>query len=394
LQDEVVTAPLGRFVRYVCLNGKLQCIPQSPLKILKAPLVSPMAKLRVVAELWKKPLDGEPTVAQWVEHRLGKALLPFADAVFTGTYAGDIERLVMDGVMPGVRELEKEHGSLIRGLIKRQREKRKKNPGKKSAKKELPAMTSFQNGMERLPQALADRLTENGRKITLECEVSAIQRHDKGWLVTGNKELYRCRHLVLAAQINQCLRLLSTIDDNPAPPLTAVPEAAMCSVLLGFPKSAQVPFGFGYLAPEKEKRFALGALFSSHMFSDRAPQDHVLLEALVGGRRHPEKLQLEDDELISGVLDDLGQLIELPDPPVMAQVLRPSAGIPQLETGYPRLIDWRNQLQQDYKNLHLCGFGWKGIGINDMCKEAHRTAEQILAGVEGVGSVEVKGVYF
>ena len=74
LESEVEKAPLGKFSRYICLNGKLNIIPQKPKKILFSNLVSPWAKLRILAELWKKPLAGEPTVAEWVEYRLGRAL--------------------------------------------------------------------------------------------------------------------------------------------------------------------------------------------------------------------------------------------------------------------------------------------------------------------------------
>ena len=107
---------------------------------------------------------------------------------------------------------------------------------------------------------------------------------------------------------------------------------------MGFGESAEIPFGFGYLAPEQEKRFALGALFSTHMFPGRAPKGHMLLEALVGGRRHPEKLELDDDVLIQKAYADLRQLIHLPDPPVFTKVLRSDHGIPQLEIGYPGLL--------------------------------------------------------
>jgi oxygen-dependent protoporphyrinogen oxidase len=34
LEQETTTAPLGEFVRYVCLDGRLRCIPQKPMKIL------------------------------------------------------------------------------------------------------------------------------------------------------------------------------------------------------------------------------------------------------------------------------------------------------------------------------------------------------------------------
>ncbi len=131
LEAEVATAPLGEFVRYVCLDGQLRCIPQKPLKILREPLIPWSAKLRVLADLWKKPLEGEPSVAEWTAHRFGTALLPFADAVFTGTYAGDISRLKIDAVMPGVRELEKAHGSVIRGVIGKMRGAARQGKAKK-----------------------------------------------------------------------------------------------------------------------------------------------------------------------------------------------------------------------------------------------------------------------
>ena len=392
LDDEVEKAPLSEFVRYICLNGELQLIPQQPGKILKAPLVSLPAKLRVLADLWKKPLPDEPTVGQWIEHRFGKALLPFADAVFTGTYAGDINRLKLEAVMPGLRKMEMEHGSVLRGLIQKMRAAKKKNKGKKKQKKGLPAMTSFQTGMERLPQAMAARLVLN-REIMYRTTARSIEQSADGWRVrTGQLELH-ARHLVVALPVNRSLALL-TETELPAPPLPSIPEARIATVALGFTDQANIPFGFGFLAPESEERFALGALFSSHMFPGRAPQGHVLMEALVGGRRHPEKLELSDEELIDRVYQDLKELIDLPEPPVFSRVLRPKHGIPQLEQGYPGLLNWRKELHTANNSLHLCGFGWQGIGINDMHKEAWKVAKRILSGMAPEEEDEVKGVYF
>ncbi len=387
---EVEKAPLKRFVRYICLDGHLDLIPQEPLRILRAPLISWPAKLRILADLWKKPLGGEPSVEEWVRHRFGAALLPFADAVFTGTYAGDIGRLRIDAVMAGVRDLEREHGSVIRGLWKRQREKRKEGKAKRSG---LPAMTSFASGMVRLPQGLAARLQVN-REIMYNTEVRELVREEGSWRVLTRRNEFTARHLVLALPVNAALALLAGVGDLAPPPMARIPEARIATVALGFSGAAKIPFGFGYLAPESEHRFALGALFSSHMFPGRAPMGHQLLEALVGGRRHPERLELTDGELIERVHDDLRQLMELPEAPGYARVLRPGAGIPQLEEGYPALLAWRNALEADTGNLHICGFGWKGIGINDMTKEAWKVARRILSQRLEEEENQVKGIYF
>jgi oxygen-dependent protoporphyrinogen oxidase len=389
LEKETQKAPLGEFVRYVCLNGRLNLIPQNPKKIIKSNLVSLPAKLRVLADLWKKPRTGEQTVAQWAEYRFGSSLLPFVDAVLTGTYAGDLHRLSIDAVFPGIRNLELENGSVIKGLMRKKKAAKAKKQGDESIK--LPAMISFPQGMGRLPEALtADK--------QLECstEVESIHKNENSWEARTSKNSYKAKNLVLALSINQALALLNNSENltyTPSP-VQAIPEARIVNVVLGFTQSANIPFGFGYLAPEEEKRFAMGALFSTHMFPGRAPAGHQLLEALVGGRRHPEKLELPDDVLIRETYADLKQLIHLPDPPVFSKVLRPVHGIPQLELGYPELLNWRDTLVNNNQGLYVCGFGWEGIGINDMTKSAKQVASAVAAGISAKGKTEVKGVYF
>jgi oxygen-dependent protoporphyrinogen oxidase len=389
LDKEAQKAPLDDFVRYICLNGKLNLIPQNPKKIIKSNLVPLPAKLRVLGDLWKKPRPGEQTVADWAAYRFGASLLPFVDAVLTGTYAGDLNRLSIDAVFPGIRELELEKGSVIRGLL--QKKKAAKAKQQAAPQKMLPAMISFPQGMGRLPEVLT-----TGKNLHCSAEVDSIQKNENGWEVRAADQSYQAVSLVLALSVNQSLALLQNAAGltGESSPLPSIPEARIVTIAMGFGETAEIPFGFGYLAPEQEKRFALGALFSTHMFPGRAPKGHMLLEALVGGRRHPEKLELDDDVLVRETYNDLKQLIHLPDPPVFTKVLRPDHGIPQLEIGYPGLLAWRNRLVESNKGLYVCGFGWDGIGINDMTKSAKQVAAAIAAGIAAKGEAEVKGVYF
>ena len=61
------------------------------------------------------------------------------DVAVTGPFAGDLHRLSIDAVMPGVRQLEKDAGSVLRGL----KNKKKMAPGQSG----LPAMMNFPAGM-------------------------------------------------------------------------------------------------------------------------------------------------------------------------------------------------------------------------------------------------------
>ena len=390
LDRECVKAPLIDFVRYVRLNGRLNLIPQTPDKILMAPLIPWSAKLRVLAELWQPVLQGEPTVAKWVSHRFGPALLPYLDAVYTGTYAGDFDRLTIDSVMPGVRALEHEHGSVLLGLFRKMRKNSKDKSGSASLK--MPAMTSFPEGMQRLPEKLAENLTAEN-DLFLNTRVFSIQPAGGGWLVESSRGQFKARNIVFALPINAALQLLSQIA--PEIPERTVPEAWIATVVFGFKDTVTLPPGFGFLTPESEKRFALGALFSSNMFPGRAPSGHIVFETLIGGRRHPERLELDDQTLTRKAFTDVRQILNIGRDPVYTAVLRSSGGIPQLERNYPQLLAWRKTFLAGNPGLHITGFGWEGIGLNDMMKNATQVADAVLSpSSQKQTTTEVKGVYF
>jgi protoporphyrinogen/coproporphyrinogen III oxidase len=313
-----------------------------------------------------------------VTHRFGKALLPFADVAMTGTFAGDIERLSLDAALPGLRRLELTHGSVFRGAIRHQ--KQRSGSG-------LPAMVSFKGGMEELIETLA-----RDRTIRFRSEVTAIVREADGWRLQTLTDEYRATRVVLAVHINPALSILDRL--SPAP-RRSVAEAVIYNVVFGFGAGADIPFGFGYLAPKVENRFALGALFPTHMFPDRAPKGIQTLEVLVGGTRNPEHLTLDDDTLVQAALADVRQLIRLPEQPLFTRLLKPTIGIPQLEIGHQALLDYRARMEKEHPGLFICGFGWEGIGTNEMIKMAGQTVAAITnPSSRSNEPAAVKGVYF
>lgn len=382
LYDHVQRAPLGDFFRYVCHHGTLERLPQSLKTVLLTPLVPLVGKLRTLADLWKKPKTEDQTLADWVSYRFGRDLLPLVDAAVTGSFAGDYTKLSIDSIMPGARKIEKEAGSLLRGLIK---QKKKTASGKK--KMHLPSMLNFPEGMEKLLDTLA-----KGKNIRLQTSVSKIRRKNDYWQIETDSGVYKTKALIMALPVNASLTLLGHLKK---PPVASIPVAKIVNVVMGFTDSAKVPYGFGYLAPECENRFTMGAMFTSHMFPDRAPIGHVLIEALVGGRRHPERLDFSDEEIIAKVYADVKQLIEMPEPPVFTKVLRPKHGIPQLEMEHHKVQEWRCELEQEQQCLYICGFGWDGIGMNDMVKSAKKSAQALeKGGRTEQEDAKIKPVYF
>jgi oxygen-dependent protoporphyrinogen oxidase len=72
--------------------------------------------------------------------------------------------------------------------------------------------------------------------------------------------------------------------------LREIAHPPVASVFTGYRRSdvTHALDGFGVLVPEVERRQILGALFSSTLFSGRAPEGHVAITSFVGGMRNPE----------------------------------------------------------------------------------------------------------
>ena len=62
---------------------------------------------------------------------------------------------------------------------------------------------------------------------------------------------------------------------------------------------------------------------------------------------------------------------------------------------HPPLKEWLTVLEKKNPGLYVCGFGWEGIGMNDMTKSAKNVAKGIRAGSRTAsGQEKVKPVYF
>jgi len=229
--------------------------------------------------------------------------------------------------------------------------------------------------------------------VNLVCDsaVQSIDRQENRWLINAENTSYSAKYIVLALHINQALKLLNPIKPSPE---KSVPEARIHNIVLGYKDETNIPAGFGFLAPREENRFVLGTMFSSHMFLNRAPDGMHILEVLIGGTRNPDRLEMDDDELIRQSCQDICQLMNLPPEPEFQHVLRAQSGIPQLELGHLKFQEYRDLVEAENQGLYICGFGWEGIGVNEMIKDAKTTARNLTAGKPGTRRrAQIKGVY-
>jgi oxygen-dependent protoporphyrinogen oxidase len=168
-----------------------------------------------------------------------------------------------------------------------------------------------------------------------------------------------------------------------APALAALLEKVyyppVAEVFLGFHRTqCRRPLdGFGYLVPAREKRKILGTIWSSIIFPDRAPADHVALTTFVGGSRQPELLDLDDAQLQEVVLGELGKIMNVAGAPVFSRIYRWERAIPQYNIGYQNIVDAIERLEREIPGLFICSNYRGGIAVGDCVMNGKKTAERL-----------------
>jgi len=409
--ERLVAAPAGRR-RYVWHGGALVPLPSSPPALLATRLFSTRAKLRLLREPWiaRSPSGTEESIADFVRRRLGREILDLAVGPFvSGVWAGDPERLSLPWTLPALAALERDHGSLLRGLLARKRAGKGARTGAArtgashlntdaggtgashlfsgpsgGAAGAAGAMISFRRGQEELPRALAAGL--DVRTATPALNVRQIEtRQGPGFAVATAAGEITAHHLILTVDAAAAAALLAEATGDASRPLSEVPYARVAVVALGFRRDdvAHPLDGFGFLAPRGRGPDALrilGCLFPSQLFPGRAPAGHVALSAFAGGRTDPEITAWDDDRLLAAVLADLRRALGVRGEPVIARVERWPRAIPQYELGHGRFADLVRDLEARLPGLHVAGNFLGGVAVPDCVERGLGVARRILAG--------------
>lgn len=370
--DRVEAAPEAR-QRYVARAGRSVALPLSPPALVRSPLFSARAKLRLLREPFTAPAppEADESVAAFTRRRLGDEFLAYAvDPFVAGIFAGNPEQISVRHALPRLHRLEQAHGSLIRGML-RQRGPKQAGPRDR--------LFSFRHGLQSLPQALAAALAPPPHTMA---PVQAVWQRGDGWqLRVGTAEAGPFAAVLLTLPLHRLPDLTSTppLALGPLPDVAYPPVAV---VALGFPRAAVAhPLdGFGVLVPAAEAAFSmLGTLFVSTLFPERAPAGHVLLTSFVGGARRPEAALEAPEALTARVAADLGRLLGITAAPTFEAVHRWPRAIPQYAPGYGRVKHHLAALEARHPGLFFTGNFAGGVAVTDTMVAAEAAAARLLA---------------
>ncbi len=271
--------------RYIFSDGKLKLLPDSATAFFSSNLLSLPGRIRIIWEIFAQKGSGEDeTLAKFAKRRLGKeAYEKLIDPMASGIYAGDPEKMSLKSCFPRIYELEQKYGSLIRALIKLQREAKK--TGKKVGAGPGGTLTSFLGGMETMINALSDYM---GERLKTGARAVSIDKTKDSYVVhLSDGSNIETEAVVLATPAFESSEMTKDFDKQLSSTLGEIYYPSISVVCLGYRRDRikRSLDGFGFLIPNREGRKILGTLWDSSIFPNRAPEGHVLLRSMLGGVR-------------------------------------------------------------------------------------------------------------
>jgi oxygen-dependent protoporphyrinogen oxidase len=374
LESRLIGVPEAARRSLIARHGRLVPVPDglyllAPGRILpfaRSPLISWPGKLRMALDLvLPRRSAGAPeeSLATFVRRRLGReALEAIAQPMVSGIYTADPERLSLAATMPLFQELERTHGSLIRGMMARMRQQ-KQQASQGASGPRYGLFLSLEGGLQVLVDTLIERLA--GAEIHLGCAVRRVHRVAGAWQVEAHGQLWRAPRVIVATPAHAAARLL---DGDLAAELAAIPYAGVATVNLAFTGNFTLPQAAGFVIPATEGRATIACTIAHAKYPGRAPGGTTLLRAFVGGAMHEDRLALDDQTLIRQTLVDLRSYLGNLSEPHLAKVHRWPKAMAQYVVGHQQRVARIRALTP--AGLHLVGNGFDGVGIPDVASQA------------------------
>jgi oxygen-dependent protoporphyrinogen oxidase len=114
-------------------------------------------------------------------------------------------------------------------------------------------------------------------------------------------------------------------------------------------------------------------------FSGRAPEEHVLLRAFVGGALQPEVFQLDEPVIVARVKSDLNQLLQIQGQPLFVETAKWSQSMPQYHVGHLERVSAIEAQLGSLGTIALAGNSYRGAGIPDCIRSGETAAEKLMS---------------
>ncbi|MCI0639915.1 MAG: protoporphyrinogen oxidase [Gemmataceae bacterium] len=374
--------------RFLFHRNKLQVLPSGLASLLFSPLLSWRGKLSLFLERFrgKNPLpdgrDSDGEIDESIDaftrrHTSSEFAEVFADALVTGIFAGDPKRLSLRSCFPRLAELERTHGSVLKGLAQAAKERRQQAKERGERPRRGSQLWSVRDGLRTLVETLSEQLRN---PPVFGVGVRRIEKTESEWFVLGDgAKTWPADVVVLTCPAHRQAAMVGDLDQSLADEIAAIPYNRVVVVGLGYRQQdlSRPLDGFGYIASQSTRRDLLGAQWCSSIFPNRAPPGAALIRALAGGWQRPEIADWDDEELLQAARVELRQTMGIAAAPIYQRIIRWPRAIPQYHVGHLARLQHIERHLEKQPGLYLGGNAYRGVALNDCTEQGMLLARRI-----------------
>ncbi|WP_137286254.1 protoporphyrinogen oxidase [Halorussus salinisoli] len=320
LESEVRTADPDLPI-CVYADDELRSAPFSAEEFGETDLLSADAKREVLGEPFTDPADPDETAAEMFTRKFGaETYRNLLGPLFGGIYGSDPAEMPVGHALSGLLELERRHGSLLKAAIQRT-----------AGGRETPPAISLDDGLQRLPEALAETHADS---IRLETPVTAVREGDGGedgptYELETLDGTSAFEQVVLTTPAGLTADLVADLAPDSADALRELNYNPLAMVYLRADIEAEGdvdPAALGYQVGFDEDLRTLGVSWNASMF------DRGVYTAFLGGMHDPEILDESEERMGEIAAAEFEQVTGAPAEVVDVNRLR--RGFPAYDTSW------------------------------------------------------------
>ncbi len=359
---------------FVLKRGRLVPLPEAsflglPTRVgpfVRSRLFSLGGKLRMATELLRsRGGAADESIADFIGRRFGREAVDYlAEPLLAGIHAGDVTQLSVRSLFPRLVALEQSHGSILRAL----------SAAPVHTASPQGAFVSLPDGIEELPEALVSRL--GPEVFRYHACVRQISGRGPYKLTLDTDEAIHARVVIVTAPAWSAAQMLASLDTLLGMRCGDIPYASTATVAFGLRREqVRHPLqGTGFVVPRRERKLLMAGTWVSSKWPQRAPDGHVLLRAFVGGATDPAAIQRNDLDLARLAFQELSELLDITDDPMLVRLFRWVRATPQYTVGHAERVAVIEERLARFPGMFVTGSGYRGTGIPDCIADAQATA--------------------
>ena len=381
-------------------KGLVLGIPTVIEAFMDSELVSEEGKHRALqdmelpARLAETTGSDDESIGAFLERRLGTEVMErIAEPLLAGIYAAELRQLSLQATFPQFRQVELEHGSLIRGMQASRQVDPPSAEKKPSPAVQTSVFLSYKRGLSTLVEGLEAAL----QGIDLRLGAAAVSIEDRSASVSNDDPRY-----AIGLEDGSSLEADAIIMTLPAyhsanllEPLVPVPElremryVSVANIVLAFDAAefGRELDGSGFVVPRGEGYTITACTWTSAKWSHTAPDGKVLIRCYVGHAGEETIVEETDAEITSRVRADLQTLMGIEANPEFVKITRLRRSMPQYPVGHvSRIAALRDRLADRLPGVWVTGMAFDGVGIPDCIRQGKEAAAEVLAVLNNVRS--------